>query len=325
MMKHKKLFALSLLVSSFASAQTSSTIITPFVVPMRITVPSPAIPMQITVMEQNPFIEANEPVEDSTSITTVAPIETPRPKVVDSRIQYENYTPDKVFVVRSAYGKSALIQLEEGETLDGANNTVFGSGDQKAWSFAVRGNNITFKPLEKDPETNLILVTNKRTYAFDLKLAKDDEPLTYILRFNYLDTAFSKKDFLEKEINKTAVELKKLQNLPKMVMNTAYTIKGDFKKLFPNAVWDDGIFTYFQYASAVALPVVYKVNNLSGKESLVDSHIEGDTLIVHELSSAFILRLGDEVIEITNHKSNDGTFNETGTSVQGLTRQIVGQ
>jgi type IV secretion system protein VirB9 len=232
---------------------------------------------------------------------------------LDARIQYENYSPDKVYVVRSSYGKSALIQLEAGETLDGASNSVFGSGDQKAWNFGIRGNNITFKPLEKDPDTNLILVSNRRTYAFDLKLAKEGEPLTYILRFHYLDTMAAKQAAIEAKIAETALELEKLKQTPKQAFNTDYTYRGSDTAILPTSAWDNGLFTFFQYASASALPVAYKLLP-DGKEAIVNSHIEGDTLVLHELANTFVLRLGDAVLEVYNKKMHDGVFNESGTS-----------
>ncbi len=107
----------------------------------------------------------------------------PKAGTHDSRIQTAVYQPDQVYHVRSQIGRASMVQLEEGETLSG-DNAALGMGDADAWKVAVKGNTIIFKPTVTRPETNLLITTNKRTYAFALSLAspKRKQSPTYILR-----------------------------------------------------------------------------------------------------------------------------------------------
>lgn len=237
---------------------------------------------------------------------------------VDSRIQYETYTKDRVFVVYAKAGTANLIQLEDGETFDKTTNSAFGGGDLAAWEIGVRDNNIMLKPKDKLPNTNLILVTNKRTYAFDVKLAGVNDSVTYIKRFIYPDTlAAVAAAELAAAADKAAILAK--ANTAKKSINTEYYYKGSDVALLPSAAWDNGLFTYFKYPNAKELPLFYK-RLPDGKEAIVNTHLEADTVVIQEISSVFVVRLGSSVLEIASKKINDGSFNTTGTSTNNTVR-----
>jgi len=53
----------------------------------------------------------------------------------------------------------------------------------------------------------------------------------------------------------------------------------------------------------------------------VNSHIDGDTVVVHETEANFMLRLGSTVLAIRNNAyTPDGQFNAAGTTVNGVVR-----
>ena len=60
--------------------------------------------------------------------------------------------------------------------------------------------------------------------------------------------------------------------------------------LAPSGMWDDGRFTYLKFDDAVRLPTVFKVFP-DGTESTVNTHMEQDTLVVHDTSALYYLRL----------------------------------
>ena len=86
------------------------------------------------------------------------------------------------------------------------------------------------------------------------------------------------------------------------------------KSLAPTEIYDDGRFTYFRYDNAKDLPAVFRVK-ADGSEAAVNSHVEGDTLIVHETAEKFVLRLNNAVLGIENRSYNpQGKFNLTGST-----------
>lgn len=228
----------------------------------------------------------------------------------DSRVQVFNYSPDAVYVINTQTNHANLIQLEAGEYIHDDGGLGLGQADK--WNMAVKGNNIFFKPISPMPDTNMVLVTNKRTYAFLLKTSYNPHDISYIARFNYPS--------LSQEPEKPI--------LPKYVVKS-HTINGidiyidaDFNKNYryrgadstkPSNVWDDGRFTYIKYSHADDLPVAYKVLP-DGSEHLVNSHIEEDTMVLQEVGAIYRLRLGSDVGEISNGYNRRPRFNTTGTS-----------
>ncbi|MEA7447059.1 TrbG/VirB9 family P-type conjugative transfer protein, partial [Salmonella enterica subsp. enterica serovar Montevideo] len=111
----------------------------------------------------------------------------------DGRIQTATYSPDNVFRIYAMKDRVTMIRLEDGETIDsddGAMN-VGKPGDPKnrEWILGAnkRGSVIMIKPSRyaEEPETNMIINTNRRTYLIELKLAKSLASMTYMLRFDY--------------------------------------------------------------------------------------------------------------------------------------------
>ncbi len=240
----------------------------------------------------------------------------------DKRIQSVAYNPEDVVRLYTRVGTATLIQFEDGETIEG-NPTGLGIGDAKAWSINVRGHNIFLKPAATHPETNMAIVTNKRTYSFfvmstPIKKGQPDNT-TYVLRFTYPDhEAKAKADKTRKKELAEAM-INKGDKSDKNRLNKNYYMQGH-TELAPDAAWDNGRFTYFKYNSAKALPTFYKVSP-DGSEALINTHIEDDTVVIHETAHKFMLRLGQSVLGIENDSFDaNGTFNTTGTSVDNVVR-----
>lgn len=192
-----------------------------------------------------------------------------------------------------------------------------GIGDAEAWNLGVRGNNIVLKPTQKMPQTNVIVVTNKRTYSFELLATAKDSIPTYILRFRYPDTEASKAAAEAKRVQTTAAA-----RAEKTVINTDYFWRGDNELLKPTAAYDDGRFTRLVYDHSGELPVFFKVLP-DGTEALLNSNIDPEhkqTVVLHEVIRTVRARLGNQVIEIINRAYKLPKFNETGTSVPGAMR-----
>lgn len=230
----------------------------------------------------------------------------------DNRIQLFNYSPDDVFAINTHIGKAALIQLEQGEFLD--DDGAMGMGDGESWSVVAKANNIIFKPVREQPQTNILLITNRRTYAFELyndALA----PPTYIARFNYPETEQKPvadkvaRPVAMKEVGKSA-DGRTIMIDAKYNMNYMYRGHAEIK---PTNAWNDGRFTYLQFNHAGDLPAVYRVLP-DNSEMLVNTHVENDTLILQEISSMYRLRFGKLVGDVANNTVKIPNYNTDGTS-----------
>lgn len=241
------------------------------------------------------------------------------PRVVgdDARVQIFDYNPDTVYKVKTKLGYSSLIQLEDGEEVD--ENSGLGMGDAKAWSLAVKGKNIFFKPIAENADTNIVLVTNRRSYAFQLSTTQDNTS-TYIARFKYPEESRQSNPvkLMPNYLSVVGTDENNNDILIDADINTNYIYRGE-AVLKPTNAWDNGRFTYLKFAHAGDMPTVYRV--LPDKsETLVNTHIEGDTLVLQEIGYLYRLRLGQAVGEIGNKQNRLPRFNTTGTSSKEFIR-----
>lgn len=239
----------------------------------------------------------------------------------DARIRTEIYNENRVYSIYANVGRAALLQLEDDETLSVSPASILGIGDGEAWTLGVRGNNVVFKPVKDQPQTNLLLVTNKRTYAVDLKMAGKNGTPTYVLKFRYLDTE-AKKAAAEAAAEAKRVSITAAARAERRSINTDYVWKGTNKLLAPTGAFDDGRFTRLIYNHAGEMPVFFKVLP-DGSEALINSNIDkNDRSIVqlHEVIRTIRARLNDDVVEIINNNYTLPNLNTTGSSAPGVVR-----
>ena len=248
--------------------------------------------------------------------------QTPKGTAYDKRIQYVNYNADDVVRIRTGIGKAVLVQLAADERFVG-DSTGLATGNSAAWKVSVQGSNIFFKPAMSSPRTNMVLATNKRTYVFDLALAGKGQAQTYVLRFRYPED-IRKQQLADEAKRRTAGTMKELYpDTTHGFRNYDFWAFGE-KSLAPTAMWDDGRFTCLRFNNARDMPAVFKVSP-DGTESTVNSHVDMDTLVVHDTSALFHLRLGKSVLGVENRSyDSTGQFNYRGTTIPDTVRMKKG-
>ena len=106
------------------------------------------------------------------------------PITTDSRIKTYIYSPNEVFLLVLHHGFQTHIEFHKNETID-----TITIGDTYSWQITPLDNRLFIKPLEKNVRTNMTVITNKRTYQFDLVAKEledgDEKDLVYVLRFHY--------------------------------------------------------------------------------------------------------------------------------------------
>ena len=102
----------------------------------------------------------------------------------DSRIKTYIYNPNEVYLLVVHYGFQSQIEFSKGEEVK-----TISLGDSYAWKITPLENRLFIKPMEKNIRTNMTILTNKRSYQFDI-VAKEldeeeDQDLVYVVRFYY--------------------------------------------------------------------------------------------------------------------------------------------
>ena len=233
----------------------------------------------------------------------------------DERIRHVTYDPDGVVTVDATVGIATHIVFEPGETY-----LTHAFGDSKAWDFAVRANHCFLKAVATSADSNLTIVTDRRSYHFNLKLSSGpaSAPVFEIV-FRYPDTVARqrKRDEAHRVVEEGFARTAKPANLD-------YTMSGDLD-LAPSNAWDDGEFTYFKFPGNRDIPAIYMVDP-DGSESIVNRHSVGtasETVAMHRVAEHWVLRLGTRALAVWNDAYDpDGRKNTTRTASPDVDRVL---
>lgn len=80
--------------------------------------------------------------------------------------------------------------------------------------------------------------------------------------------------------------------------NFDYWVAGS-EEISPTAARDDGRFTYLTFSNNRDMPAVYSTDD-EGEEALINTNVEGNTIVVHRVLRRLTLRKGDMVTCIRN-------------------------
>lgn len=220
----------------------------------------------------------------------------PTPSATDPRIRVVQYDPDQIVLISATFGYALTLAFAPGERIE-----TVSVGDSLGWQVTPnrRANLLFLKPLDRAPPTNMTVVSNLRTYEFELrargKSRGPDPDLVYEVRFDYPAPAV-----VESEAQPPPAPPQ-----PPQDRNHAYSYQGSRAGL-PVRVFDDGTSTYFVFPERAELPAIFAIE-ADRKESVVNVAQRDGFVIVDRIAPAFALRRGTEVTRIVN----DGYAAET--------------
>jgi len=221
-------------------------------------------------------------------------LQQPRAIATDSRIRTVRYSENEVYQFIGHYGYQSSIEFG----LDEKIQTV-SIGDSLAWLVNPSGNRLFLKPIDQNALTNMTVITDKRSYLFELHAEETknirDKEMIFTLRFMYPQTESAEASTLTK-----FEELPDVDKHPER-FNLDYTVRGS-RQIEPLRIFDDGEFTYFEFANKNAdLPAFFRVNS-NLEEELINFRKRGNYLVVERVSSRFTLRRGPDILCVYNEK-----------------------
>lgn len=239
-----------------------------------------------------------------------------------SIIAYLDYNEAEVVTVVVYVGFSRDITFAPDEVVESV-----AMGDSAAFEVAPVANHIFVKTAAEHARTNMQVLTSKgRLYTFFLEgEARKNTPdaasaeLFRRIVFRYPEdekAAQSKVDLVK-------LAREKLAGAQREIRNINY-YQGGEDDVLPDQAFDDGRFTFLRYAGSREMPAVFTVN-ADGTESLVDSHVEGDTVVVHRIAEKFVFRRGNSVGWVLNKNFDPrGVDTLNGTVDQSVVRVVKG-
>jgi type IV secretion system protein VirB9 len=224
-----------------------------------------------------------------------------------------DYAPDHIYPVRTALGITTQIELNPNEKI-----LDYSTGFSSGWDITRRDNVFYLKPKNVDVDTNLMIRTETHAYIFELKVAATDwrtlaqarnAGVQYRIRFTYpADAAF---------VNQAAKTDRAPELSTALLKNRSYDFDYDYATsntdapwLIPANVWDDSRFTYIKMPDLKQFPTgdfptVYMRNDERDGDAIVNTTVEGDTIVVHGTYPYLVLRHGKQVVGLRRNS----TFN----------------
>lgn len=219
----------------------------------------------------------------------------------DSRLVERLYNPAEVVRIEGRTKVQATIAFDEAERIE---NVAI--GDSQAWQITPnkRANLLFVKPLNPTARTNMTVITDRRTYLFDLVANPRARPL-YVLRFTYPEEPkeeSSKNETLAAIEKPNATELAAANDPYAVVdpaqLNFKWAPDGD-TALLPAQIYDDGNATFLRWTSGAAVPAIL-IKDAKGTEGPVNFTVRGETIVVEGVPAEIVLRSGEETASLTN-------------------------
>ena len=263
----------------------------------------------------------------------------------DPRLREVTYDAGAVVTVPVKRGVVTLVVLDPEESI--ADVAVGLGGDcakaEAAWCIAAQpgGRPLFVKPKSAASAANtLAVVTDRRTHSFRFVVLADGDPRQPVYR---LVVKAPRPQVMARTAVRDGLALQAFPLLPPappppspqqviaerlqakaQVLNTSYSIaegKGS-EDIVPAMVFDDGRFTYFRFPGNREVPAVFHVLGDSS-ETLVNSRMEDDLLVVDRVSRRLMLRAGSAVVGVWNEAFDlDGVPPGGGTTVPGVQRSL---
>lgn len=219
-----------------------------------------------------------------------------RPTPIDSRIRVMVYNPDDVFKFTGYYGYQTSIELAKNEEI-----VNISMGDTTSWQIVPSGNRIFIKPMEEDATTNMTLITNKRTYFFELYAEETsnirDPGMVFNVKFLYPDE--DEEDNI-RTFSSNSSSGPDLQHPEKL--NFLYSLSGN-EEIAPIKIFDDGEFTYLQFRDKNnEIPAIFAVDE-DLRESMVNFRLDpnnSNMIVVEQVFHKLTLRAGKKIACVFN-------------------------
>lgn len=198
----------------------------------------------------------------------------PTPGPGDPRIQSVIYDSNQVVQLQVATGYQLSVEFALDERIE--NVAV---GDSGAWQVTPnkRGDHLFIKAIQPGVTTNLTVVTDVRSYVFDLQPLYGPLPdMAYTVRFTY-----------------PAPVVATVAATGPATTPGRYKVRGA-RAIRPTAIDDDGEKTYIVWPPERPLPAIFAIDE-KGREMLVDGAMRDGQYVIDSVKPKLLFRLDKDV------------------------------
>ena len=206
------------------------------------------------------------------------------------------YDPHTQPVINCQVLRVTEIVLNSDETI--ANDGV-SAGDTERWAIQPLNNRVLVKPKEPGIATDLIIVTNRRSYHFSLHTRAPYMPQ---VAFYYPDDVRHAEAARQRALRDAVRQAAAAP--PHKPLNFAYAISGPNVAWKPVLAFDDGEHTYLQFpdnTKSADMPTLMVQNG--NQQALVNYQVRGSYFVADRLFKSAALTVGTgtnrQVVQIT--------------------------
>ena len=206
----------------------------------------------------------------------------------DNRIRSMTYDPNQIVRIVAKPGIQSTIEFGPDERIE--NVAV---GDSSAWQITPnhRASLLFLKPLAPRSRTNMTVVTDQRTYMFDLVAGDKWTTPLYALKFSYPNEKRA-----EESTKAAPPVVAATVAVPPPAIMTADKLHFDWnstgeRKLLPSRVFDDGASVYLAWSRETPLPAILTVAE-DRREGPVNYRMSGEYIVVSPVPQNLLLRYG---------------------------------
>ena len=231
------------------------------------------------------------------------------PITVDSRIKTFIYNPNEIYSLNLKLNFQTIIEFSYDESVE-----LISVGDPFPWKLTPIDRRLFIKPLQVGVRTNLTIITNKRTYLFDITSdstsSLDDFDVIHVVRFFYpkvpLDESkYQLDDFLNQKAGNQGQTVEESKGLTQrrvgntdfaesyaknVAVNLNYSFAGEYNPVTPLEVFDDRKDTFIRFKNNNINLKIYSVEE-SGKRRLVKTKKVGDFVVIAGVHAKLHLKM----------------------------------
>ena len=231
------------------------------------------------------------------------------PALADTRLKRVMYDEMQVFTLPGRVNVQASIVFGDDETIE---NVAIGNSQTWQVTPNKRANILFVKPLEARAATNLTVVTNKRTYLFDLVASPSAKPV-YVLRFDYpVDPQEEARKAELAQAAEPETPVDPFSSVDPADLNFAWNGDGA-PALLPERAFDDGEATFLTWPAGREVPAIL-VTNSKGDEGPVNYTVRGDTIVIEGVPRTIVLRSGEDSAMLINARLERASTSTTTSS-----------
>jgi type IV secretion system protein VirB9 len=222
-------------------------------------------------------------------------------------VQEYDYEPDRIYPVRTGLGITTQIELSPHEEI-----IDYSTGFSSGWDLTRRDNVFYLKPKNVDVDTNMMIRTATHSYIFELKVVATDwkaleqarqAGVQYKITFRYPNATEFKAE--EAKPPQLSTELEKGRRYH---FGYDYATRSRQTWLVPTNVYDDGQFTYVRMSDLGVFPTgnfptVFGRERRDGEDFVVNTTVEGNTIVVHGTYPYLVIRHGENVVGVRRSQS----------------------